>query len=40
MIIFESTLTTYQASFLEAAEAVVKIGFSLKSNHYNQIQLV
>ncbi len=38
MIIFESTLTTFEASSIfEAAEAVAKIGSSLKSNHHKQI---
>jgi hypothetical protein len=39
MIIFESTLTTFEAGFIffEAAGAVSKIGSSLKSNHHWQI---
>ncbi len=38
MIIFESTLTTFEASIIfEAAGAVSKIDSSLKSNHHWQI---
>ena len=38
MIIFESLLTTFEASYiLEAAGGVVKIGKSLKSNQHNQV---
>jgi hypothetical protein len=38
MIIFESTLTTFEATlFFEAAGAVSKIGLSLKSKHHWQI---
>jgi hypothetical protein len=40
MIIFDLTLTTFEASFIfEAAGAVSKIGSSLKSNHHWQIYL-
>jgi hypothetical protein len=40
MIIFESTLTTFEASFIfEAAGAVSKIGSSLKSNHHVRFSL-
>ncbi len=40
MIIFESTLTTFEASFsFEAAGAVLKIGSSLKLHHHWQINL-
>ncbi len=38
MIIFGSILTTFDVSFIfKAAEAVSKIGSSLKSNHHKQI---
>jgi hypothetical protein len=38
MIIFESILTTFEASFIfEAAGAVAKIDSSLILNHYKQI---
>ena len=41
MIIFESTLTTFEASVsFEAARAVAKMGSSLKSIHHKQIKLV
>jgi hypothetical protein len=38
MIIFESNLTTFKLGF-EAARAVVKIGLSLRPNHYKEILL-
>ena len=41
MIIFESTLTTFEASVsFEAVRAVAKMGSSLKSIHRKQIKLV
>jgi hypothetical protein len=41
MIIFESILTTFIVSIIfEAAEAVAKIGLSLKSNHHKQVHSV
>jgi len=38
MIIFESILTIWESSLVfEAAEAVLKMGSSLKPNHLNQV---
>jgi len=40
MIIFESFLTTFEASIIfEAAGATVKIGSSIKPNHHDKVYL-